>query len=315
MTASADLCKSLNALVDHVERGEIRDTALPGSPPAEAMRLVKNGVSVSAFSGFEHFIRTRVSELLNTICSHPQRPQFTDLPIDLRTAATMGVVEALRFQLSPRQGKYTREESIARVIAEAADIASLRDHSYTLPGWSFGHSGSNVTAGTLTEFLKALGLPNPQKELADTLDRIGFDTTAAGLRSESGELTLKDAFVWRHTAAHDAQVSIDAEVLITRITGYIAIATAFDYLATRATSKLLVPGGTSPTGIGYLDFPSLDGTSPPTCREMSKDAEEAIRHAFTPAAARAALAKDSIPPAQMIVIRDQRTQPRDWFFT
>jgi hypothetical protein len=308
------LVKSLNALLLHIESGAIQDTALPGTASAEATRLVKNGLSVSTFACFEHFVRSRMAELLRLIETSPDLPAFDDLPQALKGASTKGVVEALRYRLSVGSDELDFQAMVALVQEQASRMASTRTAGYQFSHLAFGWSRANVNGATLQEFLGACGAPKFFNEFSHVLQAFGFDFSAAGL-AENGQFKIGRLAQWRHVAAHDATHKVDVQILKTRIVAYLSLAAAFDFLGSLAVRILIdgfgLYGPTSPevsaSGISLL----VRGTGDSVTR-TSVDGTAATFYSL--AHCRDSLGSADLPLNGIVVALDSSSQLVDWFF-
>lgn len=313
--ADERLSLSLRALITHIDNGGIQDTALPGTPTAEATRLTKNGLSVSAFASFEHFVRGRIVELLSAITSSPDLPAFEELPERLQLAATRGVVEALRFRLNTRGDGLELKDAIEFVQEHSRVVATSLDTHYEFSNLSFGMASSNVGAGTLQDFLSACGSGRLFDEIEPLLRDIDFDYSAAGLGSDAGRLRLRNFTAWRHEAAHNATASIDLELLRTRLTAYLAIAFSFDYLASFAVRVLIDSfGAYGPSDVdrGFLTLRNLLPSG--TTFELTTLSGSVVGSYYSVAHCADALSKTSLPLTGAVLVRDAQNQVLQWFF-
>ncbi len=314
MSAREQLTASLQALLGHIDSGAIQDTALPGTPSAEATRLVKNGLAVSAFTSFEHFVRQRMSELLVEIEAAPDAPPFQDLPEGLQLAATRGVIEALRFRMGLNSDDLELKDAIALAQLHAGRIVSTGSSGYQFSPLAFGWARSNISAGTLNEFFSACGARHFGAQLGGVLTRQRFNFAAAGL-SDSGQLKVKRLSQWRHSAAHDANHDIDVPVLRTRITAYLALAAAFDFLASLAVRILLdgfgVYGHAKPEANASDIYHLVPGNSGGF--ELERPAHQK-QHFYSIEHCQTVLGVLAMPLNGMVVVRDAADQVVDWFF-
>lgn len=310
--AREQFLQSLNALMDHLNAGGIQDTALPGTATAEAMRLVKNGVSVSSFTCFEHFYRGRTKELLDILTSDPSRPSFPDLPNRLQMAATRGVIEALRFYFNRTDGSLDVTDIVSIAQAHAATIASSSQTNYSISEMAFGHAGSNIGAGSLKDFLTACDGAPYFDQIADVLTAIKFDYVAAGLAS-SGALKLSGFALWRHDAAHDATFNVDVALLATRISAYVAIAAAFDFLASLAISNLLTPSP-SPTRRDWRSVSRYELVPANPDFELLDSNGTSAGSFYSVSHCKSTLGESTLPYTKFIVVRGIADRISDWFF-
>lgn len=229
---------SLASLLQHMQSGGFSDQELPGTMPAEAMRVVKNGAAVTAFAAFEHFVRTRLNELLDELSSAPNGPNFDNLPAGMKKAATIGALEGVRFQLRRATDV---DEKVRMALNEFDRVArNLSGGKASFSSYTFGFAASNVDGSVLREFLKACDASKLNDQYADFLSALEFDVGAVGLYSPSGSFDLQNMALWRHESAHDASVVLDASILKSRVHAYLALACAFDVFASRAVQELIV---------------------------------------------------------------------------
>ena len=275
---------------------------------------MKNGLSVAAFTCFEHFVRERIAELLFAITSGPTLPPFQDLPEMLQTAATQGVVEAIRFRLKTRADVLDTAAKVSLVQGHAEAIRSSAGPSYRISEWAFGWSSSNVGAGVLTDFLAACGAGSFSNDFDKVLEGIGFDYSAAGL-AVNNRFRLSRVGAWRHEAAHDATLSIDIELLRTRVTAYIAVALAFDYLASFAVHILIDSFGVYGSADRDHKFlrrmtmkPSAGGFN------LADENGQVLRTLYSVGHGKAELSERDLPLDGVVVVEDAQGQVVDWFF-
>ncbi len=315
MTSQESFVWSMRSLLEQIDSGAIQDKALPGTSAAEATRLEKNGLSVAAYASFEHFVRGRIAELLSEISSSPDRPPFHDLPEKLQVAATQGVVDALRFRLNLLRSESLETSDIVELTcAHAGKVHSSLSTEYEFSDWSFGWSTSNISAGTLSDFLQAVNAPALFNEIESVLKELRFDFASAGL-TENGNFRIKRFSSWRHGAAHDATLSIDVQLLRTRITAYLAIACTFDFLASLAV-RILVDGF-GPYG------PVVPDRADVRLNELNyaggdelefHDGAAGQQRFYSVKHCQETLGSRSLPLSGLVVVRDLQQQLVDWFF-
>lgn len=315
MTAQESFVWSMRSLLEQIDSGAIQDKALPGTAAAEATRLEKNGLSVAAYASFEHFVRGRIAELLLEISASPDKPPFHDLPEKLQIAATQGVMEALRFRLNLLKSESLDTSDIVDLTClHAGKIHSSLSANYEFSEWSFGWSTSNISAGTLSDFLQAVNAAAFFTEIESVLREVRFDFASAGL-TENGNFRIRRFSSWRHGAAHDATLSIDVQLLRTRITAYLAIACAFDFLASLAV-RILVDGfgsyGQVTPDRSDVQINELNdaGGGELELREngATQDRFYSVKHC------QETLGSRSLPLSGLVVVRDLQQQIVDWFF-
>lgn len=316
MSARSDFTYSLTSALEQIESGAINDLGLPGSPAFESGRLVKNGLAVAAFASFEDFIKGRIAELLRAISDAPDRPVFENLPPALQTASTIGVIDAMQFRLSGRSKLYSGDEVIKKAREHAGLVADMEGYDYRFSEWSFGHASSNISAGTIDEFLAACNSRYRFSHFGDILKSVGFDYAAAGLAAENGQFSARDLFAWRHASAHNAGQQLDVELLTTRIVAYLAVASVFDYVSSRAVSDLISQPPSNRVHeeawewpVSILQFQMRD--EPLTLTGHPLPVEEAI---FSVGQAKNILGDGKLALDCMIAVRSRQGRVQEWFF-
>jgi hypothetical protein len=312
MSAREKLTWSLIAVVRHIDNGGVLDSTLPGAPTAEAMRLLRNGLSVSSFACFEHFVRERIAELLDAIANSSALPPFKDLPEQLQLAATKGVADAMRFRLDLRNDSLDTATVVSMAATHATAVASVTSTKYRFSPWAFGYASSNVNVGTMNSLLDACGGSHLKKDFATIFKAVDFDYIAAGL-GDAQKLKLGNISGWRHEAAHDATLAIDAQLLRTRIFAYIAVACAFDILASLAVVELIDTFATKADPAAKLSNITISLLKPDG-DEFRHETPSGHSTVYSVKQLKDTLSEKVLATTGVVVIFDASDQVVDWFF-
>lgn len=203
------------------------DQVITSNPPDpahdEVSRLLRNGLTVGAFSMLEGFVARRSEEILNEISGGVVG--FNDLPAGLQTASTQQVVFVMASEIRRR---LAADDDPTVAIQEAATaLASTTTANLTLSPLTLKWAGSNLSSEDLKVILQRLGVgSDPWNQLTMFSRRAGYNVT--NLQQVFTEMMRQ-----RHRAAHDA--SFDASVISVRslANSASAIALGFDALASR----------------------------------------------------------------------------------
>ncbi|MEU5260207.1 hypothetical protein [Amycolatopsis sp. NPDC021455] len=182
---------------------------------------------VVAFTSLEDFLRNRSAELLDHISRTVV--QFSTLPKSLQSSATIGAFRSTILQASLASKVGGDPVALVQKVAEA--VASTGTGALQLSHYTFGYSGSNVTADEVSSIMGALHIADPWGEMSDLAARCGF-----------GGFPLRQAYETlqrnRNNAAHDVRASIQPSDLTSFSNDALAIAMSFDLLASRAARLL-----------------------------------------------------------------------------
>lgn len=191
-------------------------------------RLFRNGLAVVGFAIIEDFIKTRTGEVLQRIGN--SRVPFSDLPIGIKNAATMGVVSALRFQENLLDKRvvdiHTYYQQHTRLIS------STGGSGYEISNLAFGHDKSNLSPSDVNAILEAFCIEKPWSAMGSVASRVGAGV--ADIKS-----IFENAASKRHEAAHQASADIETTDLISYGSQVISLAISFDLLLSRALRKIL----------------------------------------------------------------------------
>lgn len=201
--------------------------ALTSNPPDAkhdaVARLLRNGLTVSAFALLEAFISKRCQELLEVISRG--NVAYQDLPEMLQSAATQQVVAVLATEI--RRAVASGDDPTALIQGAAQDLVSTGSANLQLSPLTLSWPGSNLTAEEVRGILSKLGVGS------DPWMQLTMVSRKCGLAVNNLQDVFTEMMRERHKAAHDA--SYEASVVAVRAlpNAVFAIAIGFDALASR----------------------------------------------------------------------------------
>lgn len=251
------------------------DDALVSREPSEEehnrrSRILRSGLSVVGFSILEDFIDSRSSEVLARIGNSSVK--FQRLPDPLREATTIGVINALNFEIRLRR---KNDDDISSFVQRHARlVASTAESGYQLSSLALGRSGSNLNHEDIKQILRSFNIHDPWGNIDDIASRVNIGVPS--LRE-----AYKSATNRRHQGAHQA----DADIAPTDLQFYfkhaLAIALSFDSLISTSLKLILdadrkyLEGEKNPDEKDiYIRFVDDSGGS---WREISEKSERAYR--------------------------------------
>ncbi len=192
----------------------------------KSVRVIRNGLAVQCFNIFEDYVRGRIAEILNYMCS--ASIPFASLPADLRKAATVDVIRALQFQMKLQD----TSNLISFVQDYCEKVSSTKSGPLQLADLAFFHSSSNVSTDQYGSALSAFAIEQPWRQVEGISSRVGL----SGLPAKE----VFQAFALRrHEAAHEPGASISETDLHQSLNDATSLAIGFDVLAT-ISSRILI---------------------------------------------------------------------------
>lgn len=196
-----------------------------------AAKILRNGLAVSGFCALEDFLKSRVQELWDEICSN--NTDFSDLPEKVRALITFKLFTVLNSRASFEYGKRDYQGKISFAQTHAEFIASTKTAgSFTVSKYAFGFENSNLRESQISELLSAFQVQSGWQVMTDVCQKLG--TSVMALNN-----AYSNAMEARHKAAHEA--SSDSPV--TELENFrrvgAAIAFAFDVVLTECVARLL----------------------------------------------------------------------------
>lgn len=270
-------------------------------------RILRNGLAVVGYAFLEDFLRSRVVEVVGRIGQGATR--FSDLPEEIKLAATQGVFNAVLFQ---KRFVNTQTLDILRHYQDHASlVASTANTNYEISPFAFVHEQSNISSRNIEETLKAFRVTNPWNTLVSVATRCGV-----------GVFTLKNAFddaaARRHEAAHRADADIEHSDLSDYDVEVLGIAIAFDLLISKALRRLLDADADYLSKNGSIAgkhisirFLRYDGSK--WWREVLDGNKKAFRRREDFEELKAETVVRARRQGQAVVVQDERGLPASWF--
>jgi len=226
--ARSQFCQRLSSIRSAMVDFALHD--LPAIPTNlarnESARIIRNGLVVQCFNTFEDFLRERISEILNII--ENSGLAFSDLPADLRKAATSESLKAIIFQLKIQDPA----DKVSFAQDHCEKIGSTKNTPFCLSDFSFFRANSNVTKEELRSALSSFNIDKPWDQIWNFCSRIGLSAMAA-------ETVFQDFSQRRHRAAHRANTSISEVDLTQSLSDATALSMGFDVLVTKAANDIM----------------------------------------------------------------------------
>jgi hypothetical protein len=221
-TARQSLYESFSAFTYALESTDItsRDPITEAKHNNRA-RLLRNGLAVSGFAMVEKFIKERTGEVLDKIGDGIT--QFNELPDGLRTAATIGVIEAMQFQAKfiDRAHLITYYQNHSRLIA------STLSNPFKISSIAFCNNYTNLSAAEIESILDSFRVENPWSVVGGVVNRLGLGVL-------SPKQAFENAAKRRHLAAHEITANTEFSNLSSYKIEAITFCLAYDLLLSKA---------------------------------------------------------------------------------
>lgn len=238
-TAKSQFLERVQSLRQSLEIEAVTNKSLSEALHNRVAKMLRNGLAVVGFAALEDFIKSRTSEVLDSVGL--TGVPFNQLPEKLREAATYGAVTALSYQLNLR----AKTDRTAYIQEHAQKIASTANAAYELTPHAFGYGQANLQDQTVKETLKSFSISDPWGQMTALGSRLGL--VALPL-----EETFKNAAIRRHKAAHVANSDIPQSDLRQYVKESLAIAIGFDWLISNALRRLIAQ---DPNYLNGVDTP------------------------------------------------------------
>lgn len=289
----------------------IQEQALISQAPSETdhnntARLLRNGLAIVGFALLEDFVRNRIGEVISRVGSS-QIP-FEELPDPLKDASVFGAVRALAYHgdLRRRQG----DDYLSFIQQHSKLIGSTASTAYEVSALALGWDRPNITDSEVKEILRAF-------KIQDGWGNIDGFAARVGLTSPSLRDAFRQAAFRRHRAAHSAGADTEISHLTSFVPQAIAIALSFDALTSRSLRRFLNRDASflaDSGSIQHADVPIrfLD-PSGAKWREVKEGHTRAVKRDADRAALTAACLARSNARDDVVIVRDSRQQPVEWY--
>jgi hypothetical protein len=272
----------------------------------EAARLTRNGLAVVGLAIFERYVRDRSSELLSALSG---QLSLSMLPKPLQDAVTRDIwgLTAGLVKTMDRGG----EDPLPLIHRTSQAIASTATSPANLAEISLLWMGSNMSKSHLADVLRRLGAKDGWQEMTALSLRAGFPASDMCV-------VMKSLLDDRHRAAHRADADISLIALRTVPRNTLALAMAFDSIASRAArlcreQNALYLRANSPLA-SAIPLAFLDDAGGGTFEEHLEGASKIYVHRDL-ISARTAAIKRAARPRAVVVQRDRNHIPCWWHST
>lgn len=247
--------KTLRTMRQVSNEALLTDTFPPSDPHNISARILRHGLSVSAFSVLEKYTEAKISELISEIakCGIP----YAHLTVPLKKFLTVDAVSGLSNRLNFLDG--TDELQFAE--ANIALIASYHAPAATYTALGFSPRGSNVSDKDIQKAFAACGVSGAWARMSGIVHQIG-----------GGRLSLSEDYrnlaKTRHRSAHnpggnvptaDLQTHIETAALIGVGVAVLCRWTAAAYAASPTPASLVTSLGTLGGSYRFVDE-QVDGS-------------------------------------------------------
>jgi hypothetical protein len=188
-------------------------------------RILRNGIAIIGYSVLEHFIRTRIGEIL--LSFNRVITSFEDLPGRIKKIATIGAIKGISNRM-----KY-EDDSIVFTQSESSIVASSLNTTYQISRYSIGWDGSNLRVEDIGEIFNCFNIK-------DGWDSIDILSRRLNLTIPSSKNSFKNAAQRRHDAAHNIGAVVDPLHLESFVREAYVIAVGFDLLMSIAYYKIYI---------------------------------------------------------------------------
>lgn len=190
-------------------------------------RILRHGLTVSAFSSLEKYIEARVGVITSALPASGLN--FIDFGDDLRAFLTIDAVSGLanRINFTEKNYRLTYADTQLQQLSQYAAVPP----AYTALG--FSPRGSNVSEADVSNVLKAFGVANPWAKMSSIAGLVG----SARLDLKADYQALSRA---RHRSAHNPDSNVASGDLVTHIENATLIAVTFDVVTSMIARS--IPG-------------------------------------------------------------------------
>jgi hypothetical protein len=207
----------------------LKDNGVAHNTHNEKARILRNGISIIAFSILEDFIKDRTGEILENISTSSL--QFNLLSPNLQQATTLGALRSITEKANNL--KRSNEDWLSFIQNETKHIASSSSFPYSISKFSLGWDKSNLSKDDLTHFIKLFNIEGGW----NTIQQI---TVKANITITSPENVFSNAALRRHKAAHNP----DANSLFSDIEDFSqdvkSLSFAYDVLITKGLQNIIL---------------------------------------------------------------------------
>jgi len=191
-------------------------------------RLLRNGLSIIAFTILEDFLKTRTGEVFKSIGT--SSIPFSRLPAKIQEASTISAIKSIQTRASNL--KKTDEDWLGFIQEECGYVGSTKSSVYELSSYSMGWDKSNLVSNDISDFLNCFKVAGGWSAIQQ-ISNLGNITLA--VPSD----TFKGAAMRRHNSAHNAAADTPINDLTDFSNQSRIIAFCFDALISKSLHYIL----------------------------------------------------------------------------
>lgn len=175
-----------------LESDFLKDNGVIQNTHNEKARILRNGISIIAFTILEDFIKDRTGEVLERISTSTLH--FNLLSLNLQQATTLGALRSITEKANNM--KRANEDWLTFIQNETKHIASSSNFPFSISKFSLGWDKSNLGKDDITYFLRLFNVDGGWH----TIQQL---TVKANITLTAPENVFSNAAMRRHKAAHN----------------------------------------------------------------------------------------------------------------
>lgn len=217
-----------------LESDFLKDNGVAQNKHNEKAKILRNGLSIIAFTILEDFIKDRTGEVLENISKSSLH--FTMLSSNLQQATTLGALRSITEKANNM--KRANEDWLTFIQNETRHIASSSNFPYSISKFSLGWEKSNLSKDHVTNFMKLFNVDGGWQ----TIQQV---TAHANITLTSPENVFENAALRRHRAAHNSNANSLFSDLEDFSRDVKSLSFAFDVLITKGLENIVLQNLTS----------------------------------------------------------------------
>lgn len=170
----------------------LRDNGVAASPHNEKARILRNGISIIAFTILEDFIKDRTGEILQKLGTATFA--FNQLSAETQESTTFHALKSIYERALNL--KRSNEDWLTFIQNETAHIASTANLPFSISKFSLGWDKSNLAKDDIHKFMKSFGVSGGWNSIYEV-------TVKANSALISPDTFFTNAASRRHKAAHN----------------------------------------------------------------------------------------------------------------
>ena len=206
----------------------LKDNGVAPSTHNEKARILRNGISIIAFTILEDFIKDRTGEILQSIAT--SSINFGLLDAEIQKATTINAMRSI-FEKANNL-KRSNEDWLTFIQQETTHIASTSGFPYSISKFSLGWEKSNLAKDDITKFLKIFNVEAGW----NNIQRV---TANANVTLVGPENFFLNAANRRHKAAHNPNANSLYSDLVDFYRDVKSFAFAYDALLSKGLSFII----------------------------------------------------------------------------